>query len=114
MQRDAVQLLLEHNADINSQYVSSMTVLTWVLSYGHSEGQVVDLVRRLLEHGADPNICNEYDKAPLHQSLSRGWLEATQLLLSYGAKVDERDEEGMTPLRLATSEGHDNIIIKYC
>ena len=106
---DAVQILLEYNTDINSQSDGGETPLYWVLTRGHSDGKVPDIVRRLLEHGADPNICDNDRSTPLHQASSRGSLEAVRLLLSYGAKVDEKDEDGRTPFQLAASEGHDEI-----
>jgi ankyrin repeat protein len=101
VQLEAVQVLLEYNADTNSQDIDGETPLYWVL--GRSEGKVVDIVRRLLDHGADPNIRNKSHTTPLHRASSHGWLEAARLLLSFGAKVDDKDEEGMTPFQLATS-----------
>jgi ankyrin repeat protein len=62
------------------------------------------MVRRLLEHGADPNICNNDHTTPLHEASSRGLLEVARLLLSYGAKVDEKDREGKTPFQVAASK----------
>ena len=74
-----------------------------------SERKVADIVRRLLEHGADPNICHRDHSTPLHRASSYGLLEAARLLLSYGAKVDEKDKKGKTPFQLAASKGHTEI-----
>ena len=111
MHVDAVQVLLEHNAYINSQTDGGETPLYWVLadSRSRSEGKVSDTVRRLLEHGADPNICDNYHSTPLHEASSRGLLEAARLLLSSGAKVDAKNKWGRTPFLLAALNGHDEI-----
>jgi hypothetical protein len=100
MHLEAVQVLLEHNADVNFQCSGGETALFRTLISSRPEEAVVAIQRRLLEHGADPNICDDSRSTPLHQASSRGWLEVTRLLLSYGAKVDEKDEEGKTPLQL--------------
>ena len=111
MHVDAVQILLEHNADSNSQSDGGKTPLYWVLtgSRSRSEGKVADIVRRLLEHGADPNICNDDHSTPLHQASSKGLLEPAQLLLRYGAKLDEKDKKGRTPFQLAASKRHGEL-----
>ena len=108
---DAVQVLLEHKADINLQDIKGQTLLYMFLHYQGSspEGKIVDVVRRLLEHGANPNITTDWNSSPLHEASSSGWLEVTRLLLSYGAKVNERDQVGRTPFQVATSEGRHEI-----
>ena len=107
---EAVQVLIEYNADINPQN-DGETPLYCIFAYGRedSEEQIADIVRRLLEHGADPNIRRNDKSTMLHQASSCGWLEATRLLLSYGARVDEKDKNGMTPLQVAASKGYDEI-----
>jgi ankyrin repeat protein len=107
---EAVQVLLEHNADVNLQSITGKTPLYKLIGpLSSQEGKVVDIVRRLVEHGADPNICDDDDSTALHQASSNGSLEAARLLLSYGAKVDGKDNKGRTPLQAATSNGHDDI-----
>jgi ankyrin repeat protein len=108
---EAIQVLLEYNADINLQDHTGETPLYGVLKHGQSspDGMVVPIVRRLLEHGVDPNIYNDEHKTPLHQASSRRLLEVARLLLTYGAKVDEKDDKGKTPFRMAASKGHDEM-----
>jgi ankyrin repeat protein len=113
MQIEAVQVLLEHNADINSQNHEGKTPLYWVLSRRGSKGKLVDMVRRLLEHGADPNICTDDHRTPLHEASSHGLLEAARLLLSYGAKVDDKDGEGKTPLQVAASDELTKLLLEH-
>ena len=108
MRLEAVQILLEHNADINSQFSDGRTPLYGPLTGGH-ESKAVLVIRRLLEHGADPNICKHNLSTPLHEASSLGLLQVARLLLSYGAKVDEKNDMGMTPLQLAASKGHEKI-----
>lgn len=52
---------------------------------------VLEIVRRLLEHEAHTNICDSRHSTVLHQALFQGSFEIASLLLSYGAKVDEKD-----------------------
>ena len=107
---DAVQVLLAHKADVNSRDGTGMTPLYFVLTHDSTpEGKAVDIVRRLLDHEADPNIPDHRHSTALHEASSRGWLEVSRLLLNYGAKVDEKDEKGRTPFQVAASEGHDEI-----
>ena len=108
MDIEAVQVLLEHNADINSQCFNGETPLYGALTRTQDpelEGKVADIARRLLEHGADPNIHKGHSSA-LHEASSRGFLEVARLLLGYGAKADEKDGDGRTPYQLAASKGH--------
>jgi ankyrin repeat protein len=109
---EAVRVLLEYNPDINSQSSTGETPLYGVLTNGISspKGKVVAIMRQLLEHGADPNVVRRDDHSTaLHLASSCGLLEASRLLLNYGAKASEKDKRGRTPFQLAASEGHDKI-----
>ena len=113
MHLEALEVLIEHNADINPQCSQGETPLYWVLSHCSSKGKFVDMVQQLLEHGADPHICTNDHKTPLHLASSRGLLEAARLLLRYGAKVDMKDKEGKTPLQLAVSDEMTKLLLEY-
>ena len=104
---EAVKVLLEYNADTNLQNIDGETPLYEALD-SFLEEKVVDIVRRLLEHGADPNIRTNHT-TPLHQASSHGFLEVARLLLRYGAKVDEKDKEGRTPLQVVASKRHEEM-----
>ena len=111
---EAVQVLLEHNADVNSQDTDGETPMYRALI--GVESKAVLVIRRLLEHGADPNICTRKLSTPLHIVSSRGWLDTARLLLSCGAKVDEKDRWGTTPLLVAASKRHEeltNLLLEY-
>ena len=106
---EGVQVLLDRNAYINIQDYSGQTPLHWTIERNREDTLLVDTVRRLLEHAADPNICNKSHSTPLHEASSRGSLEVARLLLSYGAKVDAKDIKGRTPFQEAASKGHHEI-----
>ena len=104
---EAVQVLLEHNADINLRSIYGEPLLYEALT--GVESKAVLVIFKLLEHGADPNLCNRDHSTSLHKASSRGWLEAARLLLSYGAKVDRKDRDGKTPLQVAVSNGLEEL-----
>ncbi|KAF8263087.1 hypothetical protein EI94DRAFT_1741814 [Lactarius quietus] len=112
MHLEAVQLLLDHNAYVNSRNERGHTPLCKTIS-DHSHYQehgAVDVVRLLLEHGADLNACEPNHSTVLYQASSHRWLEVARLLLNYGAKVDEKDEDGKTPFQIASENGYDEIV----
>ena len=109
MQLEAVQVLFDHHADINSRDINGWTSLFWILTYCKSKEKFVNMLRLLLELGADPNICTNDHKTPLHKASSGGLLEAARLLLSHGAKVDEKDGEGKTPFQLVAWDTHGEL-----
>ena len=111
MEVEPIPILLEHNADINSQCSEGKTPLYEAISLLASfpEGMVVDIVRQLLEHGADTNILDHRHSTVIHQASSRGWVEVARLLLQYGANVDVKDRKGRTPLQITSTEGYDSV-----
>ena len=110
MQLGAVQVLFDHHADINSQDTAGRTSLYSILAYCGSKEKFADMVRLLLELGADPNICATFNqRTPLHDASSQGLLKAARLLLSHGAQVDEKDGWETTPFELAASKGHEEL-----
>ncbi|KAH9169375.1 hypothetical protein EDB89DRAFT_2098979 [Lactarius sanguifluus] len=113
MHLEAIQVLLDHGADGDSRNEKGNNPLYETLFDPSipSEAEMVDVVRLLLEYGADTNAdaSNHNCSTPLHRASSQGWLEVARLLLSYGADVHEKDEEDRTPFQVASAKGHSEI-----
>ena len=69
------------------------------------------MIRMLMEHGADPNTCNEKNDTPLHVACRSGNLDVVRLLMEHGADLLARNEENDTPLHRAALNGNTNIIL---
>ena len=65
----------------------------------------LDVVRYLVEQGADIEKCN-HTGPPIIWASSRGCLEVTRYLLEQGANRDKADDLGKTPLHFAAIHGH--------
>jgi ankyrin repeat protein len=111
------QLLLEDGADVNTRDNIHNTPLFLAMRHEAS-----NLVRFLLEHGANPNLQNKEGKTPLHKLFGpqdSGWAPhyhsadyisiVAQLLLEHGADVNSRDNDHNTPLLLARRQGTSNV-----
>ena len=97
---NVAQLVLEHNAEANSQDKNGHTPLHNVLRRGW-KADPSQIVQLLLEHGANPNTRNNQHRTPLHQVSKRGDLfEVLGLLLEHGADLNAEDKDGKTPLQL--------------
>lgn len=70
----------------------------------------VDLVRRLLDSGADIEERNRYDSTALYTAVGLQNYDLVMLLLERGANVDARRCDGWTPLHIAASCGNPEII----
>jgi RNA polymerase sigma factor (sigma-70 family) len=74
-------------------------------AHNHSE-----LVRLLLDYGADINICTSADEMPLHGAIAAHHLSMVTLLLDCGADINASLAHGQTPLRLAIIKGYADIV----
>ena len=64
-----------------------------------------EIVKLLLENGADPNLTTRSDENPSRSALavavSNGRIESVQTLIVYGADIYTRDAAGLTAAALA-------------
>lgn len=72
-----------------------------------------DMVRMLLEQGANPNAADNVDGLQaIHYAAKNGNIEMLESLIQYGAKADSIAEGSLTPLVLAAGEGHTDMVKK--
>ncbi|XP_020713800.1 uncharacterized protein LOC101448499 [Ceratitis capitata] len=82
---------------INTQDDGGWTAMVWAAELGHTE-----IVSLLLNHGADPNICDNDNNTVLHWStLHSNGLEIITMLLQAGTDCNVQNVEGDTPLHIA-------------
>jgi ankyrin repeat protein len=70
----------------------------------------LDIVKLLLEKGADPNDREESrGRTPLHMAAEYGDIELVDLLIRYRADVNAPDRDRNTPLHYAVMRGHKHV-----
>ena len=106
---DVAEVLLRSpEIRVNQRTETLVTALAVACRHGHKE-----LVRLLLENGADPNMVNDVGIAPLHLVCLLGYTEIAEMLLNAGADQDVRmrTEEQFTPFQLTRLVGQKQIIV---
>lgn len=89
---DGIKELFSQGINLNVQEKSNgSTVLMLACSYAGFE----DMVEFLILNGADVNAADKNGKTPLIWAASNS-LESARLLISHGAKVNHRANDGMT------------------
>ena len=89
------------NVTFDRGAVDDMTPLRLSVVHGHT-----DLVRLLLQAGADVNVQNEYGETVLHQAAWQGHASIVALLLEQGADVNVQNEgwsDSLSPCCMARS-----------
>ena len=75
-----------------------------------------EVVKLLVDSGANVNIKEKFGFTPLHISAGEGLTKVTQILLENGAEVDVKVSDGETPIGHAAMYGHTedaDLLIKY-
>ena len=68
------------------------------------------VARRLIDHGANPNLENSHGATPLFYAVEREAPETVRLLLENGAAIEHRDHDGDTALTVACVHGHAEVV----
>lgn len=72
----------------------------------------IDMVRLLLSHGANPDICDEFGHTPLHVAVVVGGANLVRSLVEGGADVNARSGSGgETPIQKAALQPHHDGIV---
>jgi ankyrin repeat protein len=103
---DAVRALLALGADVRpASKNGGFTALHSAIA--DDEGLVTkDIVRMLLDAGADPNARSASGGTPLHTAAFTGNIPVIDMLLAAGASPDAADDKGKTPLDVARERKH--------
>ena len=72
------------------------------------EGRM-DVVEKLLQAGADPNLPVS-GPTPLHAACFMGHLQVARLLQTWQGNVNAQYISGLAPIHLACLEGHSDIV----
>ena len=75
-----------------------------------AENGNLEMVRLMLEKGADINIQDEEGWAPLLGATSRGHIEVVRLLIDAGAEVNIQEGRGDTSVNIAAKNGYIQIV----
>jgi ankyrin repeat protein len=76
-----------------------------ILKNGH-----IEVIKMLVEKGADVRVTTRGGKTPLHQASEKGHVEIAKLLLEKGADAMAADNDGWTPLHWASEKGDIEIV----
>ncbi|KAM4630901.1 histone-lysine N-methyltransferase EHMT2 [Polymixia lowei] len=97
---DIVNLLLETGqVDINAQDSGGWTPIIWAAEHKH-----VDVIRALLNRGADVTIKDKEMNVCLHWASFAGSVDIAELVLNAGCSLASVNMHGDTPLHIASRE----------
>ncbi|MCA1321554.1 ankyrin repeat domain-containing protein [Bacillus tianshenii] len=100
-----VHLLLKHGAELNAPWYTS-NYMTYAMRFTEKE-----MVKMLLDKGADPNRSNWLGVSYLHIAAMLGKVDMAKLLLEYGADLEATDDEYCTiPLGWAAKYGQEEMV----
>ena len=92
---DVVRRLLQLGAEPDKFRTRKFgrTALHWAASYGYK-----NVVKVLLDGGADPNTGDKHGRSSLHFAAATGCRDVVKMLLDKGADRTKKDNSGKTPL----------------
>ena len=130
-----VEFLLGKGADVNARStrtgmrspifraVNDVAMTSLLLGYGASvcmednqrrtplhaaveNGSGIDVVRLLLDAGANPNVIDDRGISPLYLACEQGYPDIAGLLIRTGADINQRNHEGISPVEIAINTRH--------
>jgi len=104
-QAEAAQALLGRGADVGA--IARNANLQVAPLHSAAAGKHAEIVKLLLEHGADPNARQDGGFTPLHSAAQNDDRESIEALLEAGADPALTNDGGKTPADLAGGDARD-------
>uniref|UniRef100_A0A674N186 Euchromatic histone-lysine N-methyltransferase 2 n=1 Tax=Takifugu rubripes TaxID=31033 RepID=A0A674N186_TAKRU len=99
---EIVNMLLETGqVDVNAQDSGGWTPIIWAAEHKH-----LDVIKVLLNRGADVNIADKELNVCLHWAAYAGSVDIAELVLNAGCSLSSVNTHGDTPLHIASREGY--------
>ncbi|KAL0262557.1 hypothetical protein SLS55_001525 [Diplodia seriata] len=136
--RELMQILIDHQADVNQKDPRNRTPLHTAARHGHltavallldNEAEIevtgddgetplhwaavhghLDVTELLLDRGANRKALNKYGWSILHYAAIGGLLGIVTRLIDSGIDPDLENDEGFTPLHFASVNGHVDVV----
>lgn len=103
---DSVLYWLQSGAEVDARNAGSQeTALMYAAQQGH-----LDIVKILLENGADPNLEPRNNEEALIRAVATGQQKVAEELIRYGAKLQQTGNLDKTPLHYAAGYGFYYIV----
>ena len=108
----AVIFLTEHGADVDIQNRDGKTALHFAVQRYHSShhSEWCEVLRCLVENGADINARENNDNTPLMIASFCGHVNVVTFLIQHGAELDVQNDRGNTALHLAVQHNFSGIV----
>lgn len=103
---EAVRTLIAAGANIHAAATNSFKVQA---IHAAVASKNIDIVRTVLEAGADPNAAQQQGFRPIHEAGSNGNRALAELLLKYGADATLKGDNGKNAIDLAREKGHTEL-----
>ena len=107
---DVSSLLIEPSQNPNIRGRWLQTPLLRMLTLNKVRRGDPEMVRFLLDCGADVNAQDDDNWTPLYPAAWNGRLDLVQILLEHGATVNAPTRSGETPLSKAAEKGHVDVV----
>lgn len=126
-----IKKLISKGYDVNAASGGGQNMLTLAFRYGHRkispfrdtlqislmtpeqvEDKILEILKILIENGADINVLDEQDSAPLHRAAARNQTRIVRMLINKGADVNLKGRSGNYPLNYAADHPSTSEIIE--
>lgn len=102
---DVLRLLIFRKAPLDIPDICDFTALHHFVTNPHPGSRSTELLRLMLESGANPDVQDRYGMVPLYPAFEYKFIPAIELLMEFGASLDIAEADNLTPKMMYVQMG---------